>query len=335
MTQEPLLPYGKLPYPLLEELLRASRGAARDDVVLGPSVGTDAALTRLPDGRFLVAATDPITFATDRIGWYAVHVNANDVAVCGAEPRWFLSTLLLPPCDESLVRSIVAGIAEAAEQLGIAVVGGHTEVTVGLDRPIVVGTMLGVADRPLSASGASPQDLLYCSGPVAVEGTAILAVELAHRLRDRVPDTTLARARRLLDEPGISVVRPALLAARTGASALHDVTEGGIMAAVWEMARASSCGVELMVEEVPVLPETRELCAALDCDPYRLLGSGTLLIAIAPSRRTALEEAFRQQELPLAVIGRFRGDGRMIMRCQGQERPLEGTARDELARLLA
>ncbi len=327
------LDYGKLPHSLLEELLRDTGGAARADVVLGPAVGTDAAVIRLADGCHLVAAADPITFATDRIGWYAVHVNANDVAVCGAEPRWFLATVLLPRCDETLPRAILAAISAAAAELDVAVVGGHTEVTVGLERPIVAGTMVGIAERLISAGGARPGHWLYACGAIAVEGTAILARELSDRLAEGISEDVLARAQELLDDPGISVVRPALLAARAGASALHDVTEGGILTAVWEMAAASRCGVEVELDHIPVLKETQLICQALQCDPYRLLGSGTLLIAVDPQHRHSLEAAFDEADIALTRIGCFRTEGCFLRRPAGLE-PLEPTAQDELARIL-
>lgn len=225
----PTLPTGKLPAELLRRLL--TRFSPTDPrVIVGPRVGVDAAVIDVGD-RYLVAKTDPVTFATDEIGWYAVHVNANDVACCGAVPRWFMATLLLPERDttEELVEQIFTQITDACRQLGVSLCGGHTEITHGLDRPIVVGQMLGevAPDGLVTAAGARPGDVLLLTKSIAIEGTALLARELSTRLVKLLSADELQRCRDLLRLPGISVVREARLALEIGGvHALHDPTRG-------------------------------------------------------------------------------------------------------------
>ena len=251
-----LLPTGKLPPELLDELLaRHSRPDPR--VVLGPRTGEDAAIIDMGD-RYLVAKTDPITFATDEIGWYAVNVNANDVACCGAAPKWFLATLLLPEqrTDSALVERVFGQIAQACAALDVTLCGGHTEITYGLDRPIVVGQMLGEVspDAFLTTSGALPGDALILTKGIALEGTAIIASEKRAELAGTMDGEELDRCADLLHDPGISVVPDADCAiAAGGVHALHDPTEGGLATSLWELARAAGVGVRIDEDALPVL----------------------------------------------------------------------------------
>ena len=278
---------GKLPAAHLASLVDRLR---RHDpqVLVGPTPGEDAAVLEI-GGRALVVATDPVTFATDRIGAYAVHVNANDVAVLGARPRWFFAVLLLPEASATtaLADAIMADVAAACDALGATVCGGHTEITVGLDRPILVGQMLGETEpaRVLAKTRLAPGDHLLLTRGAAIEGTAILAREKRAWLEGRVSPALLDRAGRLLDDPGISVVEAALVAADAAAiHALHDPTEGGVLTGLVEMAAASGHGLRVFADRIPVLPETAAVCAALDLDPLALIASGALLVGAPPAR---------------------------------------------------
>lgn len=277
---------GKLPPHVLEALLQR---IPRDDprLVIGARVGEDAAVLDFGD-RYLVAKTDPITFASERIGWYAVHINANDVATLGARPRWFLATLLLP--DPEPAEAIFEDILAACAELGVTLCGGHTEVTAGLDRPIVVGQMLGEVekDRLVRKENIRPGDAVLLTKGVAVEGTAILAREKAEALRGLAG---LERARNFLFDPGISVVAEALAAVEAAPGAvhgMHDPTEGGLVGGLYELAAAAGCGLRVESAAVRVLPETHAVCEALGLDPLRLIASGALLIAVAPEAAAAV-----------------------------------------------
>jgi hydrogenase maturation factor len=327
---------GKLPAEALARLLAA---AECDDprVVVGPSIGEDAAVLRLGE-RLLVAKTDPITFATDVIGWYAVHINANDVATMGARPSWFMATILLPEgAAESLAEQIFEQITSACRSLGVTLVGGHTEITGGLERPIVVGTMLAEAaeGQVVTSDGARPGDHLLLTKGIAIEGTAVLAREAAEALRAQgVADDTVDRARNYIYDPGISVVEEALLACRTApVHAMHDPTEGGLATAIYELAGAAKVGARIMADKVAVLPETTALCSALGLDPWGLLASGSLLIALAPEDCDKVVAALRKANSPTECIGTVASERQgVIIDRQGRRYPLPRFQRDELAR---
>lgn len=333
-------PLGKLPAEHLARLL--GRYSPTDpDVVVGPRVGEDAAVVAVTPGRYLVAKSDPITFATDEIGWYAVHVNANDVACCGATPRWWMATVLLPAgsATAELVDTIFEQFGQACAQVGAQLVGGHTEITHGLDRTVVVGTMLGEVEpgKLVSTGGAQPGDVLVLTKGIAVEGTAIIAREKRDALEGRVPDTVLARGVAFLHDPGISVVLDAqilCLAVGSAVHAMHDPTEGGVVTGLHELAEASECGLEIREDALPILPETRAVCEPLGLDPLGLIASGSLLAAVAPGAAQEAMAALRAAGIQAAEIGRVlpSGSGRVLV--QGVERrPLPVFSRDEVARL--
>ena len=260
----PVLQPGKLPPELLQRLL-ATYTKVDPRVIVGAVVGEDAAVIQMGD-RYLVAKADPITFATDAIGYYAVVVNANDIATRGGQPKWFLATLLLPEhgCTEALVESIFAQMAQACETFGIALIGGHTEVTYGLDRPILSGHMLGeVAPTALvTTGGAQVGDVLLLTKGICIEGTSVIAREREADLRRRgLCETLIRRAKNFLVNPGISVVRDAQLACGAGrVHAMHDPTEGGLAMAIHEVATAAHVGVVLDQAGLPILEEASLLC---------------------------------------------------------------------------
>ena len=328
---------GKLPPEFLERLL--TRIPSIDPRVLqGPGIGRDAAVIDMGD-RVLVLKTDPVTLAGERMGWYVVNINANDVAVSGAEPRWFLCTVLLPQTgsDEGRVESLFSEIGDACQSLGVAWCGGHIEVTSGLDRPLLVGAMAGEAakERWLSPDRIRPGDEILLTKGVAVEGTAILALGRHKELRAGMPSGLLDRAGRFLDDPGISVVREARIVCRgCRPHAMHDPTEGGLATGLWEMARAANLGLRIDASAVPVFPETEAVCRILDLDPWGLIASGALLIALDPSDVPGIRSALAVEGIPCATIGRFlpKEEG-MILEMGGKQIPLRPFVRDELARI--
>jgi hydrogenase maturation factor len=335
------LPVGKIPPGLLGGLF--DKHVTLDErVVLGPRVGEDAAVLDMGD-RYLVATTDPITFVTDvseDLGWYALVVNANDLAVRGAAPRWFLATCLLPEArtTEATVEELFGQLGAACRELGVALVGGHTEVTHGLDRPIVVGTMLGevAKDRLVTTSGARPGDALLLTKGIPIEGTSIIArargAELAAR-GDAEP--LLARARGNLAR--LSIVPEALLAAElVRVHAMHDPTEGGLATALWELADAAGVGLAVEAERIPVLPEGRALCAEFGLDPLGTIASGALLLACAPADAGVVLHACARESIDCAFIGRVVArEAGVTLASAGRARELPVFARDEITRLFA
>ena len=323
---------GKLPAHLLSRLL-AGTGPLPPEVLLGPVVGEDACAIEVPAG-VLVAATDPITLTGQGLGRYAVTVNANDVAVTGARPRWFLAVVLLPPgTSEGEVGLLFAEMQTTLRTAGIALVGGHTEVTGAVSQPVVVGQMLGLAEngRFVQTGGIRVGDVVLQVGQAPVEGAAVIAHE-GVALLGGVDQALVRAAAAALDSPGISVVEPALLAARLGATAMHDPTEGGLAAGLHEMAAAS--GVRLRVDKTHSLwwGPALALCHAVGADPWATLASGTLLAAFRAAEATEVAEAFAAQGHKAALIA-VAEDGEGVVDMAGE--PLRWPERDELSRVLA
>ena len=330
---------GKFPAHILEAML-AKNPVPGPRVLLGPAVGEDAAVVDMGDS-LLVAASDPVTFATDMAGWYSVHVNANDVACAGAIPRWFLATLLVPETfSEGDAQALFDQVLEACAAVGASLIGGHSEVTFGIDRPIILGTMLGEVDRGrhVRTGGALEGDSIVLTKGVAIEGTSLLARERARDLvRAGVPGETIAQAAGLLDVPGISVLKDTQVAsASTLVHSMHDVTEGGLLGALREVAQASGLGLSVEQQRIPVLPECRAVCQALELDPLGLLGSGALLITLAANKVPLLLSALRAQSIPAYEIGRMlaQDEGLSLIGSLGPV-PLPSFPRDEFARYLS
>jgi hydrogenase maturation factor len=299
---------GKIPPEALEKLLsRMPCGDPR--VLVGPRVGEDAAVIDMGD-RYLVVKTDPVTFATDRIGRYLVHVNANDVACMGARPRWLLVTCLLPDrqTDERAVETLFQDIAQVCGEIGITVCGGHTEVTVGLDRPILVGLILGEVAKAdfVDKRRIRPGDLLFLSKGVAIEGTSVIAREREGMLRPQLSEACIERAKGFLADPGISVLKEAEIACRAGAGCLHgmhDPTEGGVSQGLWEIARCARVGLRIEWRRIPIFPETRLVCECLGLDPMGLLASGALLLVVSPDGAPRVEQAILEAGIACTRIG--------------------------------
>lgn len=330
---------GKLPPGLLKDLLDAIP-VNDPDVIVGPRFGEDAAVLDVGD-RYLIAKSDPITFTAHRIGWYALQINANDVATMGARPRWFLGTLLLPPsCSESDVQQIFVDIKQACQSLGVTLVGGHTEVTDGVERPILAGTLLGevAKERLVVNANARPGDIILLTQGIAIEGTAILGQDASEDLANcGVTEATIGSAQALLNKPGISVVPAAeALCRAVRPRAMHDPTEGGLATALTELADGAGCGLTIDLDTVPFLPETAAVCEALGLDPLGLLASGSLLAVVSPSDVLPALAALKDAGIAAAAIGRLKeSEQGMRMLVDGDWHELPSFPRDELARFFA
>ncbi len=295
---------GKVPWELIADRLA---GALPPEVLLGPGHGEDAALVRI-GGEVWAIASDPISFTASDAGRLAVVVNANDVAVRGARPRFFLAVVLLAPeeATEDRVRGILAEIRSTCEALGVVLIGGHTEVTPGLGHSMVIGTMLGrVAERPLRTRDLRGGDRIGMTKWAGLEGTSILLAEFGERLRAVHGADALRAPSEILAGDWLSVVPEATLAAGIPAvSTLHDVTEGGVGEALFELSRASGRELEVAAEEIPILPETRRICEDLGIDPLGLIGSGAMLVGCAEEGVGELQAVFRERRIPFTWIGR-------------------------------
>ncbi len=331
------LPVGKLPADLLARLLE--KAPAKDPrLILGPGIGLDCAVIDYGE-TLLVFKSDPITFATDQIGWYAIQINCNDIVTTGATPRWFLATILLPEKQTTpkLVEGIFTQIFQACEAIGVSVIGGHTEISYGINRPILVATMVGEVgkERLVTPRGAMPGDRILLSKGVPIEATAILARELASHLVGFLTEAEIRQAAGFLYDPGISILDEARLALAAGrVSAMHDPTEGGLLTALWELTQASQRALWVDLQAVPIPDLSRRVCQALGIDPLAAIGSGALLLIAPPSDAEKIRRAWEAQGILCAEIGEVEegipgvwgasGLGRQILR-----RP----ERDEIARL--
>jgi hydrogenase maturation factor len=328
---------GKIPSDVLIKSVFRYGGSADPSVILRSSIGEDAALISFGK-NVLVLKTDPVTGTASDIGWLAVNVNANDLACRGAKPRWFLCDLLLPENSTTdLIESIMKQIDRAAKQVGVAVVGGHTEVTPGLKRPIVIGYMAGLAKRAdfVTSSGARKGDRVIMTKSAGIEGTAILASDFAATLRKKIPRHLLTKARGMTRL--ISVVEDASTAMRArGVRAMHDPTEGGLLQGLWELAEASKVGFHIHESAISVDPATTAVCSALRVNPLRLLGSGCLLIAATRQKSKAIVRGLRRRGIEANVIGAFtdRRHGRRMMMRSGREVEIRSLERDELYKVI-
>jgi len=333
------LPPGKLDATLLARLLAEIE--LPPEVVVGPGVGRDVAVLDLGHEELLLTKTDPVTFATDAIGYYLVAVNSNDIATSGGVPRWLLVTALLPETQttEALVKDIFGQLRETCVGLGISLIGGHTEITYGLDRPILVGQMLGTVPRDelVRPDGTQPGDAILLTKGLPLEGVSLIAREKRDDLlaRGYEPDF-LDRCSALLLNPGIMVLPEArALCAALRPHALHDPTEGGLATGLWEMAEASGVGLRIEAERIPILPEGRRLCDEYGVDPLGLIASGSLLAAVAPEDADRALAACAALDIPCAQIGSAtEAAAGVILMERGQPRVMPRHDQDEITRIL-
>jgi hydrogenase expression/formation protein HypE len=320
--EQRLLGAGKIPLELLTRLL-AELPPPPPELRLGARVGEDACAFEV-SGGVVVAATDPITLTSEEAGRLAVLVNANDVAVCGATPRWFLSVVLVPPdSTHALVEGLFRSIRLALQEIGAYLVGGHTEVTPAVTRPVVVGQMLGTAEGAVVTTGGFERGEL-------IEGASVLAREASGL--DELEPALLAAARSALERPGVSVVEPALLARNLGATALHDPTEGGLAAGLHEMAAAAGHRIVVDREAVLWFSPGVAVCRALGANPWNTLASGTLLATFPAAVVQDALAALAEQGHPAALIGRVE-DGNGVE--DENSEPIAWAEQDEVARLLS
>ena len=327
---------GKLPNDLLELFL--DRFEFHDPAVLvRPAVGEDTAAVDIADEEVMVLKTDPITFATDSIGLYAVLVNANDIATSGATPRWMLTTVLFPPdSTPSQIWCVMEELELMCLKWGITLCGGHTEITDAVCRPVVTGLMAGTVKKNdlIDKKHMQAGDMVVLTKGVAVEGTAVIAREFADRLASLgLSKDEIERSRNFLDRIGI--LDEARIAARLKtATALHDVTEGGLATAVEELSAAGNRKIRIDLEKIEIFPETRKICSLLDIDPMGLIGSGSLLICCPPESAQTLLAEIRKAGVQAAVIGEVLGPGKGVeARRNGKTEAWPSFQADELTRL--
>lgn len=322
---------GKVPKDLLEKIVFKSLGKASRDVLVGPAFGEDSAVVRVRQDK-VVVAMDPITGASSIAGWLAVHVNANDVAVAGAKPRWFSSCVLLPPNSKvDDLKNICNQMDKASKLTGVCIVTGHTEFTDCVTKPLIIGCMAGtlVSRSYFRSSGARAGDYVIMTKTAGIEGTAILCTDLRDRLKKSLGSEVVKRGSSYYNM--ISVVKEALILARSSlVTSMHDPTEGGVLGGLYEVAEASGCSFLVEEERIPVSSETKKVCSELGADPLKLISSGVLL---ATARKPyGLIRRLSNSGIRARVIGRMvrRRLGSKIIRSDGSEERIDRPVEDEL-----
>jgi hydrogenase expression/formation protein HypE len=300
------LPPGKIPIDILKDVVFKNLGARRSEVTLGPAAGVDGAVIDM-GSKDAIVSMDPITGAVERIGMEAININANDIATFGVEPAFFFSCIMLPvDVDSKIIDTISTQMHQAAKELGIAIVGGHCEITPTITNPIVVGCIMGLTDKGkyVTSAGAKSGDKIILTKTAGIEGTAILATDREEQLKTVFNQTLIDSAKQFYNH--ISVVKDALTAYRSGGvHAMHDPTEGGILNGIHELADAANLGVRVLQNKITIEPETAKLCRYYEIDPLQLISSGALLIAADPEAAHKIIENLAAEHIYADIIGEF------------------------------
>jgi hydrogenase maturation factor len=333
------IPVGKLPLDLLEKLLKAYTSPDKR-VIVGPLIGEDATAIDMGEG-YLLVKTDPITFVAEDIGTYTININANDIATMGGKPKWFLATILLPEKSTTpqLVENIFQQLSFACKKIGVSLCGGHTEITVGIDRPIIIGIMLGEVEKDslITTAGARVGDDILLTKAIAIEATSIIAREKTEELKSVFGEEFVNRCKGFIENPGISVLKDANIARKSGTiHSMHDPTEGGLATGLFELAKAADTGLIIDKEGIPILPECETLCRHYDLNPLGLIASGTLLITVDPKDTKKVLEGLKDEGIPATKIGRIlpKEEG-LKMKKKGQIVELPSFERDEITKIFA
>lgn len=324
---------GKVPENVLKRSVFRQLHTKRQEVLLGAGVGEDCAAVKLNQDEIFVLSTDPITGTTQDIGRLAIHITMNDLASAGAEPVGVLLTILLPEgTEEEALREIMRQLEEGCAQAGVQIMGGHTEVTRVVNQPVISVCGVGKAreDQLVSTAGARPGNDIVITKWIGLEGTSILAKEKGQELLKRYPAHMVETARSF--DQYLSVLPEAAIAVETGVTAMHDVTEGGIFGALWELAESSGVGLEIDLKQIPIRQETVEVCEFFGINPYQLISSGSMLMATADGNRLVRE--LERQGIHGVVAGKVtQGKDRVILN-EGERRFLEPPKTDELYKVV-
>ncbi|WEU40762.1 MAG: AIR synthase family protein [Candidatus Odinarchaeum yellowstonii] len=299
-------PAGKISIEEFKKYVLPFSGCKDDTVLLGPGIGEDAAIVKV-GGQLLVLKTDPISGAVNLVGWLAVHINANDVATRGGDPKWFLSTLILPTHSNiETVRDIMKQINEASIELGVSIVGGHTEFTNSVDHPIVVGTMIGSIKNKkyFSLGNVKERDLIVETKAAGIEATSIIATDFERDVEAAYGRNFVLKAKDYIKN--ISIVKEARVAANNpGVSAMHDCTEGGVITAVYEIGEASDKGLIIWEDKIPIWEETSKISELFNLNPLEIISSGSLLITVDEGSSNKLLQELQRNGVPATVIGKI------------------------------
>lgn len=331
------LPTGKLPADILAEMLKTYT-TSDSRVVVGPSVGEDAAVVDMGD-RYLVIKTDPITFVAEDIGTYTVRINANDIATMGGKPKWLLATILLPEKDTTtgMVDGVFRQLSSACKEIGVSLCGGHTEITTGIDRIIIAGAMIGEVQRDglITTGGARHGDDIILTKAIAIEGTSIISRHKEEELKDVFGEDFVHHCKNFLEDPGISILKEAEIAREHGEiHSMHDPTEGGLATGLFEIASAADIGLLIEEDCIPIFPECKTLCRHYGLNPLGLIASGSLIITLRPEDTENVLEALKNNGILSARIGKvLPGEKGLKIKKQNEVIELPLFSRDEITKI--
>lgn len=323
---------GKLPTELLKKLVFDNIKSKNPHVMIGPEVGEDCAAIRFGEYVCLLS-TDPITGAEKGAGTLAIHISCNDIASCGVEPIGILITLMVPTDGtEDDIDRVMKEAGEAAKELGVEIIGGHTEITSAVNKMVISTTAVGKApiDGIITTKGAKIGDDVIMTKWAGLEGTSIIASDLANDLADVLSKTEIESAQSLIKN--ISVVPEGVLAGKYGVNSMHDVTEGGILGAAWELAEISETGIELHLKKIPVLETTRKICDYYGIDPFRLISSGSMIMTCKDGEE--LINLLKRKGITASIIGKIIDEDRIIINENGDRIELEPPKADELFKVV-
>ena len=327
-----MLKIGKVPESVLKRSIIKQIKTKRDEILIGAGVGEDCAAIEIGDDEIFVTSTDPITGTSHDIGTLSVHVTANDIASSGAEVIGVMLSVLLPEgTEEADLKCIMQQVEEVCAKLNIQTVGGHTEVTSVVNQPVITTTGIGKVkrDKLITTSGAKPGDDVVVTKWIGLEGTSIIAKEKEEELSRKLAPSLIETAKGFSEY--LSVVPDARIAVSVGVSAMHDVTEGGIFGALWEIAEGSGCGLEIDLLDIPVRQETVEICEVFGINPYCLVSSGSMLITTPDGQ--GVVRSLKAAGINAAVIGKVTKGNDRILRNGDEKRFLEPPKTDELYRI--
>jgi hydrogenase expression/formation protein HypE len=321
---------GKLNPQDLKDIIENNKGIVRDDVRIHSGIGEDCSVVEFGDYE-CVLSTDPITGADANVGRLAVHINCNDIASCGVEPLGILVTILAPESSSMEdIKNVMEEVSQEAKDLKLEILGGHTEVTAAVNKLIVSCTVIGkgLKGRAVSTAGAQIGDDIIVTKHLALEGTTIAVNDFGERLQGVLREDEISRAKDYIRD--ISVVKEGVIAGTFGVNAMHDITEGGVLGALWEMAEAAGVGFKVYEEKMPLTTITKKVCAALKIDPLKFISSGSMLITA--KRGEHLVDLLVQQGINAAIIGNITEGRGILVRC-GNETEVQPPERDELFKL--
>lgn len=325
---------GKLPNELLEKLILNAIKTRRSETIVSPAVGEDCCVLDLGE-NLCVISTDPITAANENAGVLAVLVSLNDLASCGAEPVGILTTALLPPdTDEKSIIKLFGNINKTCEKMNIDVLGGHTEITDAVKKTILITTAIGKVPKNglVKSEGAKVGDVILMTKAVALEGTSIIASDKNIEVRQILSDDEFENAKSFINQ--ISVVEEGLTAARYGATSMHDITEGGILGAIWEVCKASEKGAEIHLEKIPVKSETIKICDFYGISPYKLISSGSMLITCNKKSVKKITKSIKEKGIDCTEIGEITELEKVLIIKKGKTEELKPPSADELYKLI-